>query len=97
VSWLVMMARAIKFEGMIRDGVMKDSAELSRLGKVPRERISQIMALTTLAPGIQETALHLLRVVQGREPVKLAGLLSERQDRFVSGAAEGGGGPTQLL
>src|SRR4051812_23529448 len=47
-----LMALAIKFDGMIRDGVVKDYAELGRLGKITRARISQIMALTTLAPDI---------------------------------------------
>ena len=70
-----LMALAIKFEGMIRDGVVKDYAELGRLGKVTRARISQIMALTTLAPDIQEAILHLHRVVRGREPIKLRDLL----------------------
>jgi hypothetical protein len=70
-----LMAGAIKMEQMIRDGVVKDYAELGRLGKVSRARISQIMALTTLAPDIQEHVLFLPRVRSGREPVQLWQLL----------------------
>jgi hypothetical protein len=56
-------------------GVVKDYAELVRLGKLTRARISQIMALTTLAPDIQEAVLHLPRVVRGREPILMRDLL----------------------
>ena len=70
-----LMALAIKMDGMIRDGVVKDYAELARLGRVSRARISQIMSLTTLAPDIQDAVLHLPRIVKGREPIKIAGLL----------------------
>jgi hypothetical protein len=77
-----LMALAIKFEGMIRDGVVKDYAELARLGRVTRARISQIMGLLNLALDIQEAVLFLPRVARGREPVKmrqLLGIVSERQ------------------
>jgi hypothetical protein len=60
-----LMALAMKFEGMIRDGVVKDYAELARLGRVTRARISRIMSLTNLAPDIQEAVLFLARVVRG--------------------------------
>jgi hypothetical protein len=66
-----LMALAIKFEGMIRDGVVKDYAELARLGRVSRARISQIMSLLNLAPDIQEAVLFLPRVLRGREPMRM--------------------------
>jgi hypothetical protein len=73
-----LMALAIKFEGMIREGVVKDYAELARLGRVSRARISQIMSLLNLAPDVQEAVLFLPRVVKGREPVKMGQLLEFR-------------------
>ena len=39
------MALAIRFEQLVRDGVVADYAELARLGRVTRARMSQIMNL----------------------------------------------------
>src|SRR4029078_9665180 len=75
-----LMALALKFEGMIREGVVKDYAELARLGRVTRARISQIMSLLNLAPDIQEAVLFLPRVVRGRESVKMRELLVNVQN-----------------
>ena len=47
-----LMALAIKFDGLIRDGVVNDYADLTRLGGVSRARISQIMNLLLLATDI---------------------------------------------
>jgi hypothetical protein len=63
------MALAIRFEGLIRDGVVKDQAELARLGHVSRARLTQVMDLLALAPDIQETVLFLPPVVSGRQPI----------------------------
>jgi recombinase len=52
-----LMALAVKFEGLIQQGVVKDYAELARLGQVSRARITQIMNLLNLAPDIQEEIL----------------------------------------
>jgi hypothetical protein len=52
-----LMALAVKFEGLIQQGVVKDYAELARLGQVSRARITQIMNLLNLAPDIQEAIL----------------------------------------
>jgi len=54
-----LMALAIKFEGLIRDGVVSDYADLARLGFVTRARMTQIMNLLYLAPDIQERLLFL--------------------------------------
>lgn len=64
-----LMALALKFEQLIREGAVKDYAELARLGHVTRARLTQIMNLTLLAPDIQEELLFLPRVEQGRDPV----------------------------
>ena len=65
-----LMALAIKFDGMIARGEVKDFADLARLGYVTRARISQIMNLLTLAPDIQEALLSLPRTTTGRDPIR---------------------------
>jgi hypothetical protein len=65
------MALAIRFDGLVRSGQVKDYAELARLGHVTRARITQIMNLLLLAPDIQEAILFLSRVEQGRGPIHL--------------------------
>lgn len=70
-----LMALAIRFDRLIREGVVKDYAELARLGGVSRARITQIMNLLNLPPGEQERLLFL----EGREGPGLAGLLRARR------------------
>ena len=64
-----LMALAIKFDRMIRDGTVKDMSELARLAHVTQPRMTQIMNLNYLAPEIQETLLFLPPVTEGRERV----------------------------
>jgi hypothetical protein len=64
-----LMALAIKFDRMIRDGVVTDYADLARLGLVTRARMTQIMNLLNLAPDIQEEILFLPRNGGGKDPV----------------------------
>ncbi len=64
------MALAIKFDGLIRDGVVRNYADLARLGHVTRARLTQIMNLLNLAPDIQEAILFLPPTVAGRDAVK---------------------------
>jgi len=59
------MALAIRFDQLIRDGLVTDQAELARLGCVTRARLTQIMNLLSLAPDIQESLL-LLQAKRGR-------------------------------
>ena len=54
-----LMALAIRFEGLLREGKIRDYAELARLGSVTRARITQIMRLRHLASDIQEQILFL--------------------------------------
>jgi len=54
-----LMALAIRFEGLLRDNTIRDCAELARLGRVTRARMTQIMKLLHLAPDIQEQILFL--------------------------------------
>ena len=53
------MALAIRFDGLLREETIRDYAELARLGRVTRARITQIMKLLDLAPDIQEQLLFL--------------------------------------
>ena len=54
-----LMALAIRFEGLLRDKTIPDYAELARLGRVTRARMTQMMKLLDLAPDIQEQILFL--------------------------------------
>lgn len=64
------MALAIRFDGLVRGGEVRDYADLARLGYVTRARITQIMNLLNLAPDIQEGILFLPRTVKGRDPIR---------------------------
>jgi len=44
------MALAIRFDGLVRRGEVRDYADLARLGYVTHARITQIMNLLNLAP-----------------------------------------------
>lgn len=63
------LALAIQFQEMLDRGEARNYADLARLGCVCRERISQVMALTWLAPDIQEAVLRLTEVPGGRFPM----------------------------
>lgn len=65
-----LMALAIHFDKLIKDGVVTDQAELARYGQVSRPRMSQIMDLLMLAPDIQEALLFLPRTIKGRDPIR---------------------------
>jgi hypothetical protein len=64
-----LMALAIHFDGLIRDGVVKNYADLARLGGVSRARITQIMNLLNLPPWKQEELLFLDGSDAGRDAV----------------------------
>ena len=63
------MALAIRFDGLIREGAVRDQAELARVGHVTRARLTQIMNLLNLAPDIQEAILFLPATEKGDDPV----------------------------
>ena len=69
-----LMALALRFEMLLRNGAVANCAELARLGHVSSARISQILNLLHLAPDIQEELLFLTRKGQGRDPIHLARL-----------------------
>jgi hypothetical protein len=70
-----LMALAIRLDGLVRSGAVRDHAELARLGRVTRARVSQVMSLLHLAPDIQEAILFLPRTERGRDTVIVADLL----------------------
>jgi hypothetical protein len=53
------MALAIHFDGLIRDGVVKNYADLAPLGEVCRTRTTQIMNILNLPPWNQDDLLFL--------------------------------------
>jgi hypothetical protein len=65
-----LMALAIRFDDLLRRGEVKDYAELARLGRVTRARVTQTMNLLNLASDIHEAILFLPPVEVGRDPVK---------------------------
>jgi hypothetical protein len=56
-------------DGLIREGIVTDQAEIDRIGQVTTARMSQIMNLLNLAPDIQEAILFLPEVTSGRPPI----------------------------
>lgn len=64
-----LMALAIHFQELVRDGVVEDQSDLARLAHVTQPRITQIMNLVLLAPEIQEEILHLPKVSEGKDPI----------------------------
>ncbi len=70
-----LMALAMRIDELIRSGKVTGYAELARLGHVSRARLSQIISLLCLAPGLQEEILFLPRTLKGRDPIQLRHLL----------------------
>lgn len=64
-----LMALAIRFDGLVREGKVGDFSELARLARVTQPRMTQIMNLTHLAPDIQEELLFLPLVTEGKDPI----------------------------
>ncbi len=65
-----LMALAIRMEELVRTDIVRDYAELARLGQVSPARISQIVGLNSLAPDIQEEILFLPPTLRGRDPLR---------------------------
>jgi hypothetical protein len=73
-----LMALALRFDQLIRDGVVADQADLARLGHVTRARVAQIMNLLQLAPVLQEQIVFLPNLKSR------CSLLTERQLRTIT-------------
>ena len=65
---------AVRCQELLGSGAVKDHAELARLGRVTRARMTQVMNLLNLAPQIQEEILFLPEIREGREPVRESAL-----------------------
>lgn len=63
-----LMALAIRFDSLLREGSVSTQAELAAVGHVTRARVTQIMNLLHLAPDIQEAILNMPPVMSGRDP-----------------------------
>ena len=71
-----LMALAIRFDWLLRNGTIRDYAELARLGRATRARMTQIMKLLDLAPDIQEQILF-LPPLKGLNERNLRSIVSE--------------------
>ena len=76
-----LMALAIRFDQLIRDGVVAAQAELARLGRVSRARVTQIMNLLYLASQMQDSLLFRSSSTKGRDCV------TERRLRAIADIA----------
>lgn len=63
-------AMAIEMDRLVREGRVRDFAELARLGHVSRAKVTQVTNLNFLAPDIQEEILLLPRIERGRDPIR---------------------------
>ena len=81
------LALAVHFEQMIATGEAEGYADVARLTCLCRERVSQIVRLTYLAPEIQVEILYLPPCPAGRYPIsevavrKIANLLCWTEQR----------------
>jgi hypothetical protein len=64
-----LMALAIRYDDLLRRGVVASQTDLARLCHVTQPRITQIMNLLHLAPDIQEEILNLPPALKGRDRV----------------------------
>jgi hypothetical protein len=64
-----LLALAHRFETLVQSGEVKDYADLARVGRVSRARVSQILKLLLLAPSIQEHILRLQPRTAGEESI----------------------------
>lgn len=79
-----LMALAIRFDRLLRDGVVRDQSALARLAHVSQPRMTQILNLLHLAPDIQEALLFLPAVTEGKDPI------TERDVRLLVAEVEWG-------
>ena len=73
-----LMALAIKYDQLIKDGIVESQSELAHLAQITQPRMTQIMNLLHLSPEIQEDILFLKGPDSGRD------LITERDLRPVT-------------
>ena len=76
-----LLALAHRLHGMLDCGEVSSMADIARLGRVTRARLTQVMDLLLLAPDIQEEILFLPPRESGRDAITL------RKMRAVCAAA----------
>ena len=64
-----LMALAIRFDRLLREGTISSQSELAELAHVTQPRMTQILNLNHLAPDIQEGLLHLSPIKSGKDPI----------------------------
>jgi len=64
-----LMALALKFQGLLSEGTVRNHAVLAQLGHVTRTRVCQILMLANLAPAIQEALLFLPKTLHGPDRI----------------------------
>lgn len=64
-----LMALSIRFDRLLRDGVVDSLSDLAQLVHVTQPRITQILNLTLLAPDIQSAILFLEGAPSGRDSI----------------------------
>ena len=74
-----LLALALRFQGLVEAGSVRNYRELAEVGHVSRPRLTQIMQLAQLAPDIQEQVLLLPPTPEGPDRV------FERQVRLIAG------------
>lgn len=72
------LALAYRIDRAIEGGEYRDRADAARVLRLTRARVTQIMSLLLLAPGIQEAIVSMGPVFEGRDPI------SERRVRPVA-------------
>lgn len=64
-----LMALAIRIDGLIASGAIRDQAEAAHVGHVTRARLTQILNLLRLAPDIQLAVMNLPPTTHGHDPI----------------------------
>lgn len=64
-----LMALAIKMNDLLAQGRSLSQSDLAELGQVTKARMTQILNLTLLSPGIQAEILDLPLVERGHDPI----------------------------
>ena len=64
-----LVALALRFDQLVREGEMANFAEIARVGHVTRARVTQVMNLLNLAPDIIDDILHLPLVTRGKDSI----------------------------
>ena len=70
-----LLALAHRFERLLHEGVVKDYADLGRLGHVTRARVSQIMSPLCLAPDLQQEILFWPPTLRGKDRLQMRQVL----------------------